>query len=229
MKKNILIWIYLIFILTIWFFISNKYHNLSKNIDKQLSWSIIFSWDTFSGEKEMPNLIDTWNLVDDKSEYDKFQSMMNNWFIRKYNPPQQPQLTSTMTYSEKSNSLNDYLKNNNFYFRTTDNLSDGYIYFKLSKSLKSEWDVFVYFHNVIINWYAVSGKLIKGKNLIQWSTSEFLYKIDSIWIKKFYWWSTYKFDWLKNELNNNDSLHFIGGYTTTSDWNYIKEIIIVWK
>ncbi len=69
------------------------------------------------------------------TEYDKFSDSLNGPFIRKFDPPVQPIFNSGLTYKQKSDILNEYLKGNNFYFRNTFKLSEGYLYIKLAKPI----------------------------------------------------------------------------------------------
>lgn len=233
-KKWLIIWIitYLIGIAVIFLIFYMKDQNTKSIIQNQLSWSINFTWIVFPWENW--NLtgdiepINTWNDTS-LTDYENYKNLLiSNKFIRKFNPPKQPIINSSMNYEEKSQILNDYLKDNNFYFRNAQKLKNWYLYIKLNKEIINWWDTFLYFHDTTLNWYTVSWKLRKDKNLIN-SSKEFLYKLDSISINQYYNNTLLEYDWLSNELNTTNKLHYIGWYTTTSDWNYIEEIIIVWE
>lgn len=218
-----------IIIICIFFYLNDQV--TKANIQNQLSWSIDFTWIVFSWEN--------WNITGDTepmdtwhdtsiTDYESYKNLLiSNKFIRKFNPPKQPIINSSMSYEGKSKILNDYLKYNNFYFRNAQKLKDWYLYLKLNKEIIGG-DIFLYFHDTNLNWYTVSWKLNKNKNLID-SSKEFLYKLDSINIKQYYNNTLLEYDWLSNELNTTNKLHYIWWYTTTSDWNYIEEIIIIWE
>lgn len=226
-KTILIIIIYLLIAFIISYQNYKKDKEIQKNIQDQLSGNISFTWNIFSWYDIN---IETWAIDSiNPSEYENFKNLLNsNNFIRKFNPPRQPIIYSSMTYEEKSSILNEYLKDNNFYFRNAEKLKDWYLYIKLNKELNN-WDVFLYFHDTKENWYTVSGKLRKNLNLIGDNSKEFLYKLDSIDIRKFYGGNTLDYDRLSNELNITNKLHYIWWYTTSSDGNFIEEIIIVWK
>lgn len=240
MKKVIFTLIYIIIALISWYYISNQYAKLWQDIDQQIfSWSSIsFTGNTFSWTQvstwTLTNTgvsVNTWITIEvTKTELEKFNDMKNDWFLRIFNPPPQPILTSWLSYQMKSNKLNSYLADNNFYFRNTSKLEEGYLYIKLAKPIKN-FDIFLYFHDARINSAPVSGKLAKEDNLITWTwaNQEFLYRLDDVSIYKFYDWKKFWFNWLNDTLSDTNSIHFIGWYTTTSDGNYIKEIIITGK
>lgn len=223
------IYLIVVFILSIHFYRRDK--AIQANIQNQLSWSVNFTGNVFppddlnlTGDIQQ---IDTWNEVS-LTDIDNYKNLLDsNNFIRKFNPPKQPMINWSMSYEEKSKILNDYLKDNNFYFRNAQKLKEWYLYIKLGTEI-TNWDIFLYFHDTSLSWYTVSWKLNKNANLID-SSKEFLYKLDSISIKKFYDWKSLNYNRLSNELNTTNKLHYIWWYTTTSDWNYIEEIIIVWK
>lgn len=232
-RKNmlyVLVYIVVVFGLSICFYLRDK--NIETTIQNQLSWSVNFTWNVFSWDDlnltgNIIEQIDTWNEVS-LTDTDNYKKLLDsNNFIRKFNPPKQPAINSTMSYEEKSKILNDYLRDNNFYFRNAQKLKEWYLYIKLNKEI-TNWDIFLYFHDTKLNNYTVSWKLNKNKNLMD-SSKEFLYKLDSVSIKKFYDWKLLDYKRLSNELNNTSKLHYIWWYTTTSDWNYIEEIIIVWE
>lgn len=199
-------------------------------INGQLSWDIVFTGNVFTWTLLWSWDIDiiTWENAD-PSEYEKYIHLLKEWaFKRNYNPPAQPSINWSMNYAQKSEVLNTYLKDNNFYFRSSQKLTEWYLYIKLYKPL-SNGDIFLYFHDTNLNGYTVSGKLIKSKNILPNTTQEYLYKLNRIHIKRFYDSKEIIYNWLSNELNITSKLHFIWWYVTTSDWNYIKEISIVWK
>ncbi len=229
--KAIRIILYLLTVFVLSFFFYKRDKAIQANIQNQLSWSVNFTWNVFSpddlnltGDIEQ---IDTWNEVS-LTDTDNYKKLLDsNNFIRRFNPPKQPMINWSMSYEEKSKILNDYLRDNNFYFRNAQKLKWWYLYVKLNKEIIN-WDIFLYFHDTKLNNYTVSWKLNKNKNLMD-SSKEFLYKLDSVSIKKFYDWKFLDYNRLSNELNNTSKLHYIWWYTTTFDWNYIEEIIIVWE
>lgn len=228
-KKRIIVYIIFVTIIGIYFYRNKK--NIENNIQEQLSWSIIFTGNVFSWDSNntWETNITSWSDIS-LTDYENFKKLLDNpIFIRKFNPPKQPDINSTMSYEEKSNLLNEYLKDNNFYFRNSQKINNWYLYIKLNKNLISNWDIFIYFHDTKINWYTVSWKLAKEENLIENNSKEFLYKLDSIQIRKFYDGKLLDYKRLFNELNYTKKLHYIWWYTTTSDWNFIQEIIIVWE
>jgi hypothetical protein len=229
-SKTIRIILYLLTVFVLSFFFYKRDKAIQTKIQNQLSWSVNFTWNVFPPDDL--NLtwdiqqIDTWNEVS-LTDIDNYKNLLDsNNFIRKFNPPKQPIINWAMSYEEKSKILNDYLKDNNFYFRNPQKLKDWYLYIKLNKEI-SNWDIFLYFHDAKLNNYTVSWKLNKNKNLMD-SSKEFLYKLDSVSIKKYYDWKILDYNRL-NELNIINKLHYIWWYTTTSDWNYMEEIIIVWE
>lgn len=230
MKKYIIISLFLAVVLLTGFYISKRYNILSQNVGQQLSWDVAFTGNTFTVDLQL-----TWNIDNitgeqiDSTEFEKYSTMIEQWFfVRKYSPPAQPVTNGSINYDEKSTLLNNYLKENNFYFRNSQKLTEGYLYIKLNKPLING-DIFLYFHDTNLNGYVVSGKVIKSKNLIPNTTQEYLYYLNDIDLRRFYDSKEINYNWLSNELNITNKLHFIWGYTTTSDWNYIKEFSIVWK
>lgn len=240
MKKYIFAFIYLLISIFSWYQLYNEYTTQKENYQQQISsWSnISFTGNTFSWIQNSTGiLVNTWVLVNTgitievtKTELQKFKDMKSGWFLRTFNPPLQPTFTTKLSYQIKSNKLNEYLKANNFYFRNTSKLEDGYIYIKLAKPIRN-FDIFLYFHDSGINWNPMSGKLAKEDNLITgtWANQEFLYKLDDISIYRFYDGKKTSFDWLNSTLSDTNRVHFVWWYTTTSDGNYIKEIIITGK
>lgn len=226
--KIIYILLYVILIFLSWYYITNKYDKLSDLLDKQiLSWSNIFLPDNGKNTVEPDNHTPIEPIEKDKTEYQKFTELLNNSFVRKFNPPNQPAFQSNLPSSEKSDILNAYLKKNNSYFRSTSQLTEWYLYIKLTKPIWN-YDIFLYFHDSILDWYPVSWKIIKQKNLIN-SNQEFLFKLNQIWIYKFFDGKQLAFNWINSSLKYTDKIHFIGWYTTSSDWNSIQEIIITGK
>lgn len=214
-------------IFTYFYFKDQKIQNIIQN---QLSWNVTFTWNVFTWEDVNSWDIEPINSWKDNTwtDYGQFTKLLESHnFIRKFNPPKQPVINNKMSYEEKSKILNDYLKDNNFYFRNAQKLKEWYLYIRLNKKI-TNWDIFLYFHDTRLSWYIVSWKLNKNANLID-SSKEFLYKLDSISIKKFSDGNLIDYDRLSNELNTTNKLHYIWWYTTTSDWNYIEEIIIVWE
>lgn len=217
-----------------------NYKETTRIIDQQISsWSnISFTGNTFSWIQNSTGILaSTWVLVNTgitievtKTELEKFRDMKSAWFLRTFNPLSQPPLASRLSYQIKSNKLNEYLKANNFYFRNTSKLEDGYIYIKLAKPIRN-FDIFLYFHDSSINWNPMSGKLAKEDNLItgKWANQEFLYKLNYISIYRFYDGKKTQFNWLNSTLSDTNRVHFVWWYTTTSDGNYIQEIIITGK
>jgi len=223
----VVVYLIVVFALSIHFYMKDK--EIQNTIQNQLSWSVNFTWNVFSWEdfNLTGDIINTWSEVS-LTDNENYKNMLDsNNFIRKFNPPKQPMINWSMSYEEKSKILNGYLKDNNFYFRNAQKLKDWYLYLKLNKEIMNG-DIFLYFHDTDLNWYTVSWKLNKNKNLIN-SSKEFLYKLDSVSIKKYYDSKLLDYNWLSNELNTTSKLHYIWWYTTTSDWNYIEEIIIVWE
>lgn len=211
-----------------------EYKEQSILIDQQIfSWSnISFTGNTFSWSQNSTGvLVNTGITIEvTKTELEKFNDMKIDWFLRTFNPPTQPVLTTWLSYKVKSNKLNNYLADNNFYFRNTSKLEDGYLYIKLARPIRN-FDIFLYFHDSSIWGYPMSGKLAKEDNLITWTLAnqELLYRLDDISIYRFYDSKKTSFNWLNNTLSDTNRVHFIGWYTTTSDGNYIKEIIITGK
>lgn len=240
MKKIIFTLIYIIIALISWYYISNQYNKLWKQIDQQiLSWSSIsFTGNTFSWTQNSTGiLVNTGVIINTgitievtRTELEKFNDMKKDWFLRTFNPPPQPVLANGLSYQVKSNKLNAYLADNNFYFRNTSKLEEGYLYIKLAKPIRN-FDIFLYFHDSRLNQAPMSGKLAKEDNLITgiWANQEFLYRLDDISMYRFFDWKKTSFDWLNTTLSNANQVHFIGWYTTTSDGNYIKEIVITGK
>lgn len=216
------------------------YNELSVLIDQQISsWSSIsFTGNTFSWTQNSTGiLVNTGVIINTgitievtRTELEKFNDMKKDWFLRTFNPPPQPILANGLSYQLKSNKLNSYLADNNFYFRNTSRLEEGYLYIKLAKPIRN-FDIFLYFHDSRLNRAPMSGKLAKEDNLITgiWANQEFLYKLDDISMYRFFDWKKTSFDWLNTTLSDANQVHFIGWYTTTSDGNYIKEIIITGK
>lgn len=231
MDKRYFVYVYIF----ITFLTAGYFYHMQKQeqqfISEQLSWNIIFTGNIFTWTLLWSWDVEilTWENIN-PSEYEKYSNFLEEWvFKRSYNPPAQPSTNWSTNYSQKSDILNNYLKDNNFYFRSSEKLSEWYLYIKLYKSLKSNWDIFIYFYDTNLNWYPVSWKLIKSKNLIYNNTQEYLYNLTGVYITKFYDGKILKYDWLSTEINKTNKLHFIWWYLTTSDWNYIKEISIVWK
>lgn len=223
-KKSKMIIIALLFLVLAFFLfvVVKKYYVLERNIDvsKNITWTL-FSWDVSSIK------IDTETWVVSMNDIEKYKNMVENMQYRRFSPPNQP-TTNAQTYSERSNILNDYLKDNNFYFRISSKISSWYLFIKTKYPLKNN-DMFFYRHNSNAgNWLKVSWKIRKSLNLIEWSDQEFLFNLNSIPIKTYYWSKNLNYNWL-NQLNNNEQLQFIWWYVVSFDWNKIEEITIAWE
>jgi hypothetical protein len=230
MQKRI-IFPYVVIIIMLWWWTMNKYNNIWLNTQQLLLNTVTFSGNTFSWTTCQAS----WSVnIDKPSDSDlpnkellKYKSFQTNWFARTFSPPKQPILSKNLSYSERSNQLNAYLSENNFYFRVTNKLNDGYLYISLDKPIGDK-DIFLYWHNTNMGGFPVSWKLNKSKNLIYWNNQEFLYKLSDIQIYRFYNSKPFSFNWLNQYLTNTEKLNFIWWYTTTSDGNFIKEITVVW-
>ena len=235
MKKIIYILLYVLIFIMSWYYISNQYSMISDTIDLQISSgsNLSFTGNTFSWIQNSTWIVvvNTWITMEiTKTELEKFTDLKSSGFVRIFNPPPQPALLNGLSYQIKSNKLNEYLKDNNFYFRNSISLQTWYLYIKLARPIRN-YDIFLYFHDSSIGWYPMSGKLAKEDNLItgKWANQEFLYKLDEISIYRFYDGKKTPFNWLNSTLSDTNRVHFVWWYTTTSDGNYIKEIIITGK
>ncbi len=235
MQKRIILWIlYLVVSISYWYYLYQNYEQKKTSYQEQIlsGSNIVFSGNIFSWSN-----ISTWVVVNTwitlelaKSELQKFEELKKDWFLRVFNPPKQPSLIWLSSYQLKSNILNNYLKENNYYFQNSLTLTDGYLYIKLVKPIK-KYDVFLYFHDSLVGGHPMSWKIAKEDNLIiwSWSSQEFLFKLSNISIYRYYDGQKIPFNWLDSTLKNASKIHFIWGYTTGSDWNQIEEIIITWK
>lgn len=235
MKKRIIYsLLYMIIAISYGYYLYYNYQQRKADFQQQIySWSnITFTGNVFSWSNNLTwTLINTWITIETtKSERQKFEEIKKDWFLRIFKPPKQPSLIWINSYQAKSNQLNNYLKDNNYYFQNSSVFSEGYLYLRLAKPIR-KYDIFLYFHDSQIGWYPMSWKIAKEDNLIVWTGSdqEFLFKLDNISIYKFYDWKKTSFNWLESTLKNTSKIHFIWGYTTWSDWNQIEEIIITWR
>ena len=145
----------LLFLLTRRYYILEKSINESKNITGTL-----FSWDASSIKIDT----ETWTIS--KNDLEKYQDMVENMQYRRFSPPDQSTKYAG-TYSERSAILNNYLKENNFYFRIDSNISSWYLFIKTKYPLKNN-DMFFYWYNSNDgHWLKVSGKIRKNLNLIE--------------------------------------------------------------
>ena len=96
--------------------------------------------------------------------------------------------------------------------------------------MKENEDIFLYFYNTKI-WgdTPMSWKLIKWKNLIKDKDWLYLYKLNEIWINRYFDGMPISYNWIENELKQTNKAHFIAGYITTINWNTIEEISITAK
>lgn len=227
-KKQILLSLFITII--IWFIvyflypIISNYIKLEREIEeiKNITGSI-FTWDTVEVFSWQNNSWDVGNIS--QTDYERFQTYVSKNNTRKYNPSNQHIVTSN-DYKERSNILNEYLTNNNFYFRLNDKITTGYLYLKLKNPTKS--DIFLYWHNSSDKyWYKISGKLIKNKNLMETSWDEYLFNLKNIPIMLYYNQQTKHYNW-QTDLNKNQ-LQFIWWYVVSFDGNKIEEIIISWE
>lgn len=221
-KTKTIIIILSLIVATFLFVLIRKYYILEKNINdsKNFTWTL-FSWDVNSIK------IDTETWVINMNDFQKYENMISKMQYRRFLPPNQPG-TSATTYEDRSTILNNYLKENNFYFRINSKISSWYLFIKTKYPLKNN-DMFFYWHNSNAgNWLKVSWKIRKGLNLIEWSDQEFLFDLSSIPIKTYYWSKNLNYNWL-NQLNNNEQLQFIWWYVVSFDWNKIEEITIAWE
>jgi hypothetical protein len=227
-KKYILISLFiLIFIWFISYFlypIIFNYLKIERQIEevKNITWSV-FTWDTvqiFSWDNN------SWSIENiNQTDYQKFQTYISQGNTRKYNPSNQPTTTSN-DYPERSAILNEYLTNNNFYFRLNNKVNTGYLYLNLKNPTKS--DVFLYRHNSSDRyWYKISGKLMKSQNLMETSWDEYLFNLKSIPIISYYNKQLKYYNW-QTDLNKNQ-LQFIWWYVVSFDGNKIEEIVIAWE
>lgn len=188
------------------------------------SWMVIdLSWEAISGSI-LTWVVITWNTTKIKTDLDTYYRLLDEWKSIIFTFPNQPSVLSDVNYQERSNILNEYLKNNNKYFTIDWKIHTWYIMIKTRKSTN---DLFLYWHNSNINWYKVSWKLMTTKSLQTESRNEYLFKLNQIYINKFYDKKLYKYDWQKDI--NSWELMFIGWYVVWFDGNKIEKITIVYE
>lgn len=94
-------------------------------------------------------------------------------------------MINSNAYDERSNQLNSYLTNNNFYFRTNEKINNGYLYIKLKENTDN--DIFLYWHNSDNNKpYKMSGRLVKSQTLSTPTDTELLFNLKDIPIIRYY-------------------------------------------
>ena len=104
---------------------------------------------------------------------------------------------------------------------------EWYLYIRIKRPTES--NLFAYWYNSDKDeGYTISWDLDKEKTLITWSTTEFLYKLDSIPYTKFF----DKKPWIYNRARNlkAGNQNFIAWFIKDFDWsNQIEEMTIAWE
>lgn len=189
------------------------------------SWTIIpsITWDNISWSN-LTGIILTWTSTTEKTDLDNYYKLLDDWKSITFTFPNQPIDWWVMSYEERSNILNEYLKNNNKYFTIDSKINTGYV---MIKTRRSTDDLFLYWHNSNLNWYKISWKLATTKSLQTESKNEYLFKLDQIYINRFYDKKLYNYNW-KKDISSWE-LMFIGWYVVWFDWNKIETITIVYE
>ena len=141
-------------------------------------------------------------------------------------PPKQGGI-SWGNYPTQTALLENYLSNNTFQFSLPNSDIEWYLYIRIKRPTES--NLFAYWYNSDKDeGYTISWDLDKEKTLITWSTTEFLYKLDSIPYTKFF----DKKPWIYNRARNlkAGNQNFIAWFIKDLDWsNQIEEMTIAWE
>jgi len=154
------------------------------------------------------------------TDYEIFLSLLEKGNFKQYHPSEQPS-NASWDYIIRSETLNDYLKDNNFYFREKWNITHGHLYLKLKKPTENE--VFLYFHNDKTSW-----RIDKKSSLKTPSNDTYLFPLTWIALREYPSYSKIAPYNFQKRIGSNQ-LTFIGGYVAGFDWNQIEEITISWE
>lgn len=216
-----------------WWFIKKIDNNTDHTpIDNQNSWNV----DNNSWNNILTWIASTWwsvislTWIDitgyEMTDIDIYQQYFNDWNYRKFNPPVQ-WWSSSNDYTTNTSLMNTYMANNTFKFTLPKKITNWYLYIKIKKP--TDRDVFLYWYNSKQgdSSYPVSGNIRKDKSLIEWSRTEFLYKLNKVYLDPYYKWSSGIFDWqvqMQAWPNN-----FIAWFVKDFNGNQIVEMTIAWE
>ncbi len=220
-KKNILSLILVIILTHIYFNYLSKDLKKEEDISLSLKAENILSGIDENIENQINNI--ELNQIDTKSNFEIFQNYAKNHY-RFFNPALQPILNaSNYSYSERSNILTDYLKENTKTLNNIWNINSGYLFIKFTQ--KPTGKVFLYFHNwKFSNWRKASWNLDITKSLEYVSDRSYIFRLNSIPIERY---SDKKLEYYDRQKDiNTKEPQYIWWFVSQFDWTSIEEIII---
>lgn len=203
-----------------------KKHFIDNNEITSNSWIIINNPDSIVWFNSWNILTNSWFLnippgINSNTKiFEDFRRMAKE-HSRYFYPDNQPTtLPVWSSYTDRSNLLNDYLKNNIKNLNISWDLKKWYLFIKLSKPITNK--IFMYWYWDKLSWY-----LDINKSLEYISDKAFIFDLNNIPLIKYWTNTSISYKWL-DQLNKWYS-EYIGWYVTTFDWSSISEIIITWE